>query len=249
MAEETDASRTKILAIEAITSPFVRFANMEAAGSILLLASTVIAPVWTNSPWEAKYHAIRNTQLLMGFGQFFLSESRHQWINDGLMSVFFFLVGLEIKREVLIGELSSLRQGDLACVRVLGNIAAAAKHPVRLGVALGLFVGNPLGIGLFAWLSAKLNLGTPPTEVSRRQIFGSSWLCGIGFTMSLFIASLAFGDGALLEMSIIGILVASGAAGVCGSFLMVRHDERALSASPSLESSNGKTVELSSSAG
>jgi NhaA family Na+:H+ antiporter len=136
-----------------------------------------------------------------------------------------------------------------AGVRVLGNIVAAAKHPVSLGVALGLFVGKPLGIGLFAWLSARLNLATPPTEVSWRQIFGASWLCGIGFTMSLFIASLAFGDGALLDMSKIGILVASGAAGVCGSFFLVRHDERALSASPSLDNSNGQTTELSSSAG
>jgi NhaA family Na+:H+ antiporter len=109
-----------------------------------------------------------------------------------------------------------------AGVRILGNVSAAARHPVTLGVALGLFLGKPIGIWLFARLSVCIRLATPPAEVSWGKIFGASWLCGIGFTMSLFIATLAFGEGTLLAMSKIGTLAASVGAGLCGSIFLLR---------------------------
>ena len=112
-----------------------------------------------------------------------------------------------------------------AGVRILGNVLAAVKHPVSLGVVLGLFIGKPIGIWFFAWIAAKTRLATPPGELSWGKIFGAGWLCGIGFTMSLFIATLAFGDGALLDMSKIGILAASLAAGACGSIFLLRGTE------------------------
>src|SRR5579863_1620741 len=435
MSRKIAPARSAIQPIDAITSPFVRFAKMEAAGGILLLASTIAALVWANSRWVEGYQAIWHTQVSIGFGHFFLSESRHEWINDGLMSIFFFLVGLEIKREVLIGELSSFRQAafpfiaalggtivpaliyllvthgsdaekgwgipmatDIAfalgvlallgsrvplslkifvtalaivddiiavlviaifytaeihfaslatglvlialsfganllgirkpavyaaigifawvavlhsgihatvagvllaftipartyvdqgeflkrcrglldrleaatpdsyeahaavhtletqCelvesplhriehllqpwvsflimplfafanagVRILGNMSAALRHPVSLGVALGLFFGKPIGIWLFARLSVAIRLATAPEEVSWGKIFGASWLCGIGFTMSLFIANLAFGESALLDLSKIGTLAASVGAGLCGCIFLGR---------------------------
>jgi NhaA family Na+:H+ antiporter len=416
-------------------SPFVSFAKMEAASGILLLFSTIAALVWANSNWAESYHAIWNAQATIGFGQLALTETRHEWINDGLMAVFFFLVGLEIKREVLIGELSSLRQAafpliaalggaivpallylfiahggdaqkgwaipmatDIAFVlgvlailgkripvslkifvtalaiaddliavlviaifytdrihvislalgllgvalcfganllgvrkpavyaiigifvwyavlksgvhatvagvllaftipartyidrdsflkhsrllidrfeaatphsseahsaihsmdsqlelvesplhriehslhpwvsfaimplfafsnsgvRILGNVTAAARHPVSLGIVLGLFVGKPVGIWLFARVSAKFRLAAVPPGITWRALFGAAWLCGIGFTMSLFIATLGFGDGALLDMSKIGILAASLGSGVCASIFLLR---------------------------
>ena len=95
---------------------------------------------------------------------------------------------------------------------------------MSLGVALGLFLGKPIGISLFAWLATKAKLATRPATVSWGQIFGASWLCGIGFTMSLFIAILAVGEeGSLLDMSKIGTLAGSVAAAICGScFLLSR---------------------------
>jgi NhaA family Na+:H+ antiporter len=109
-----------------------------------------------------------------------------------------------------------------AGVPFLGNILAAATHPVTFGVALGLFLGKPVGITALAWLATKLNVASPPAGVSWKQILGAGWLCGIGFTMSLFVASLAFGDGALLDMSKIGILSASILAGVGGAMSLRR---------------------------
>jgi NhaA family Na+:H+ antiporter len=88
-------------------------------------------------------------------------------------------------------------------------------------VLLGLLLGKPLGITLFARLAHRLpGSASRPATVSWGQIFGASWLCGIGFTMSLFIASLALGDGDLLDMSKIGTLAASIAAGCVGSLVL-----------------------------
>ena len=115
------SSLPPISPIALLVSPFVRFAKTEAAGGILLLASTLAALIWANSPWENAYHAIWNAPLLIGFGRFSLVESRHLWVNDGLMSIFFFLAGLEIKRQVLIGELSSIKQATFPLVSALGG--------------------------------------------------------------------------------------------------------------------------------
>src|SRR6516162_5727137 len=126
MSDDIDRSRTPSLPIDVLASPFVRFAKMEAASGILLLAGTVAALVWANSPWEQSYHALWSEHVSIGFGHFVLSESRLEWIDDGLMSIFFFLVGLEIKREVLIGELSSLRQAAFPFVAALGGTVIPA---------------------------------------------------------------------------------------------------------------------------
>jgi Na+:H+ antiporter, NhaA family len=431
----TDLRSSSRPPIDIITSPFARFARMEAAGGILLLLATAAALLWANSRWEHSYHQIWYTQATITLGQVSLSESRHEWVNDGLMSIFFFLVGLEIKREVLIGELSTFKQAafpfmaaiggsvvpaliyfainkggagasgwgipmatDIAfalgvlallgsrvpaglkvfvaalaivddifgvlvialfytqhislialglafvgvavsfganwlgirnpviyaligvgvwaavlnsgvhatvagillaftiparssidkteflrqsrglldqfeqhdpnsyqahhaihvleqkCemiesplhriehalqpwvsflimpifafanagVHILGKTSAALAHPITLGVLLGLLLGKPIGITVFARLASVVGLGSRPTAVTWSQIFGASWLCGIGFTMSLFIAGLALGDGDLLDMSKIGTLAASIAAGCVGSMLLLK---------------------------
>lgn len=421
--------------IEIITSPFVRFARMEAAGGIVLLASTILALIWSNSPWEHSYHELLETKVTIGFGSFVVTENRHHWINDGLMSLFFFLVGLEIKREFLIGELSSLRRAafpfiaavggvavpaiiyisiangaqygrgwaipistdiafTLGLLTILGsripialrvfvtalaivddifavgviaifytseiqflslaigiagvvlslianilgvrkptvyaaigivvwwavlnsgvhatiagillaftipartfleksefleqsrwlltrlesaprhsfeehsilhtleqkaeladsplhriehglqpwisflvmplfalanagvdvthNLTGALKHPVSFGILFGLFAGKPIGIWLFSYLADKTGIATPPAGVTWLQKFGAAWLCGIGFTMSLFVAGLAFDDDALLSVSKIAILAASVASGIGGSIVLAR---------------------------
>jgi NhaA family Na+:H+ antiporter len=435
MPENAQLPPSTSLPIEVLKGPFIRFAKMEASSGILLLAATIAALVWANSPWAESYRVIWNEYSSLGFGRFVLTETRHEWINDGLMAVFFFLVGLEIKREVLIGELSSLRQaafpffaavggaivpaaiyllvahgGDAqkgwaipmatdiafalgvlailgsrvpvslkifitalaivddliavvviavfytaqihlislvlglagvalsfganllgirkpavyafigvlvwyavlksglhatgagvllaftipartyvdrdsflkharellarfeaaprdssdahavihimesemqlvesplqriehflhpwvsfvimplfafssAGVRFLGGGLGALTHPVSLGVALGLFIGKPIGIWVFALASTKTGVGAAPPGLSRSAVFGAAWLGGIGFTMALFIANLAFGEGAMLDMSKIGILAASLASGICASLFLLR---------------------------
>jgi Na+:H+ antiporter, NhaA family len=79
----------------------------------------------------------------------------------------------------------------------------------------------------FAWLAHKTKLGAPPAGVEWQQIFGASWLCGIGFTMSLFIAGLALESDQIIDMAKIGTLAASVTAGVIGSLVLLRASRHA----------------------
>jgi len=426
--------------IERVLRPFREFAHLEASGGVLLLGATLLALLWANSPWAGAYYDLWHTPVTVGAGGLILSKDLHHWINDGLMAIFFFVVGLEIKREVLVGELASFRRAALpiaaaaggmlvpalvytlfnaggsgapgwgipmgtdiafalgvlallgkrvplalkifvtafavvddigavlvialfytpsvswaalacgagflgalvaanrldvrtpitygllgiglwvafllsgvhatvagvllamtipartridsrafigrgraylndfesvnhsggngafiaeeqqaavqaleeACEQVQtplrrmehnlhpwvaflimpvfalanagvhlgGDIAAAAAHPVTLGVAAGLVLGKQVGITLFSWLAVRSGVASMPRGISWRQVYGAAWLGGIGFTMSIFIASLAFPDEALLDAAKLGILAASLVAGLVGWLLL-----------------------------
>lgn len=432
--------------IERILSPFQRFTQAESAGGILLLVATVAALAWANSPWGESYFHLWEIPISIGAPGFGLTETLHAWINDGLMAIFFFLVGLEIKRELLIGELASPRQAALPIAGALGGMIfpaliyvlingggrgaagwgipmatdiafalgilalvgkgvplalkvflaalaivddlgavlviaffytdeihwvalgiggvfflllvlanslhmrspwpyallglglwvcflesgvhatiagvllamtvpattrinageylrrgrgilnafeeAGRRHgdnvrtnleqqaaiaalessseavqaplqriehdlagfvaffivpifalanagvslrgagiellaePITLGVILGLVVGKPLGITLFSWLAVRTRLAALPAEVSWSALHAISWLGGIGFTMSLFVAGLAFADPALLDEAKVGILSASAVAVFAGWFFLRRAQAR-----------------------
>ncbi|RMH49436.1 MAG: Na+/H+ antiporter NhaA [Bacteroidetes bacterium] len=419
---------------------FQSFIRMEAAGGILLLVCAVIALIWANSPWATSYTDLFQTLVTVGAGSFAISKPLLLWINDGLMAIFFFLVGLEIKREVMVGELAAPKKAalavaaavggmlvpaafyamlnagtetasgwgipmatdiafalgvlallgkraplalkvfltavaivdDLGAVLVIaffyteqlsmgalgvgalffvallavnrlgvrrtavyvilgiglwvaflksgvhatiagvllaltipanrlidvptlaervrsvldvftrgaqagrhkmteeqqdalhtmedalekaeaplmrmehalhgwvafgimpvfalanagvalgGDIGAAFGNSVTLGIILGLVIGKQIGVTLFAWLAVRLGLAQLPGGTSWRQIHGVSALCGIGFTMSLFIANLAFDSAAVLDSAKIGILSASLISGLLGWFLLTR---------------------------
>src|SRR5688572_2158261 len=93
-----------------ILSHFQKFFATESSSGLLLLGCTLVALVWANSPWGHSYFELWHAELALGFPGWSLSMDLHHWINDGLMALFFFVVGLEIKRELLVGELSQLKQ-------------------------------------------------------------------------------------------------------------------------------------------
>jgi NhaA family Na+:H+ antiporter len=92
----------------------------------------------------------------------------------------------------------------------------ALSSRVTLGVALGLFLGKFAGIGAFSWLAVRLGFAKLPSGVQWKHILGAAWLGGIGFTMSLFIAQLAFDEPHLVEQGKLGILLASLASALTG---------------------------------
>ena len=434
-----EPQRARNPAAALLVRPFQEFFRKEAASGILLLAAAVVALVWANSPFAASYFGLWNAPVTVDVGALEISKPLLLWINDGLMAVFFFVVGLEIKREVLVGELSDPRKAalsvaaalggmlvpagiyaavnaggegaagwgvpmatdiafalgvlallgprvplalkvfvtavaivdDLGAVLVIaffytaelttsalavaagalaalvllnvmgarrpwpyallgvvlwvaflksglhatiagvllamtiparrridapeflrraelllaefredlrpgkaeptedqrhavhslemaaeavetplqrlehalhpfvafvvipvfalanagvalgGDVAATLGTPVTLGIVLGLFAGKQVGIVAFAWLAARMGIAALPRGVAWRQVWGVSLLCGIGFTMSLFIASLAFPDPALLERAKVGILAGSLISGVAGAAVLL----------------------------
>ena len=109
-----------------LLSPVERFLQIEAASGILLLLAAVLAMVWANSPWHASYQALWHTPFGLRLGTLSFERDLHFWINDGLMAVFFFVVGLEIRREIHSGELSELRRAALPCFAALGGMIAPA---------------------------------------------------------------------------------------------------------------------------
>jgi NhaA family Na+:H+ antiporter len=440
-----DRSSERPAPIDRIVRPFQELAKLEASGGILLIGCTVVALLWANSPWANSYFHLWHTDLTFGIGGKMLSEPLHFWINDGLMALFFLLVGLEIKREILVGELASFRKAALPIAAALGGMIVPAalyvlfnhgrigafgwgipmatdiafalgvlallgdrvppslkvflaalaiaddigavlviaffytaqiswvslgvgglfflaliaanragvrhplvyallgvgswlaflqsgihatvagvllattipargridnrvflarsekildefrnaealrepsvsaatrssaletlakdcaqaeapmlrfehalapwnKHvimpvfalanagvvlgagaarvladPISLGVICGLVFGKPIGIVLFSWLATQSRMATMLDGISWRQIAGIGMLAGIGFTMSLFVANLAFGDTAGVEIAKIGILAASIISGIAGVFVLLRRTKR-----------------------
>ena len=400
-----------------LITPFQEFLHQEASSGLILLACTLIALIWANSPWGHSYVELWERKIAIGVAPAKLSLSLAHWINDGLMAIFFFVVGLEIKREVLVGELASLRKATLPIVAAVGGMVAPAllyslfnfggkgesgwgipmatdiafavgilallgrhaplplkifltalaivddmgavlviaifyshglvwvnlllaavillvlfgfnragiRHPlpylllgvvlwwaifgsgihatiagvllaltiparqavgaddtatesllqrlehalhpwvaflimpifalanagitlessiatvlgnpISWGVIAGLVVGKQVGITAFAWLAVKSGLAALPQGVSWRQIYGAAWLGGIGFTMSLFIAGLAFGEGTPLLVAKFSILLASLLAGLGGWYIL-----RSAQPVTVLASDNGQTV-------
>lgn len=102
--------------------PFEKFVKIELSGSNLLFGMTFLALLWANSPFSESYYNVWHHKLTIGIGDFILSKSILQWINDGLMAIFFFVIGLEIKREVLVGELTSMRKASLPIFAAIGGM-------------------------------------------------------------------------------------------------------------------------------
>ena len=373
------------------------FFNLEASGGIVLALAAIAAMIIANTSLNTWYESFIHAPVAIQIGSFSIAKDAHHWINDGLMAVFFFLVGLELKREVLIGELSNVKQiilpagaalggmimpaivyllfnynepefwrgwaipaatdiafalgilsllgnrvpnslkvflvsiaifDDIGAIIIialfytndlsLGSLAIAGLclpflyllnrrnvtsitpylligvimwvavlksgihatlagvvlalfiplfdrtdpehspleelehdlqntvsygilplfafanagislkgagfgelfHSVPLGIAAGLFIGKQLGVMLMCWLIFKLGISTMPKGMNFKQIYGAALLCGVGFTMSLFIGGLAFAGETPLFDERLGIIMGSIVSGIAGYMML-----------------------------
>ncbi|WP_445383675.1 Na+/H+ antiporter NhaA [Robiginitalea sp. IMCC43444] len=128
--------------IDRVARPVRKLFSKDIALGITLLITALIAMAWANSPWATSYHHLWETKLTIGFEGFKITESLHHWINDGLMAYFFLLVGLEIKREFISGELSTLRKASLPIAAAIGGMLLPAL------IYLGINWGGP---GMKGW--------------------------------------------------------------------------------------------------
>src|ERR671917_1842322 len=153
--------------VEKIVRPFQDFADKQSSGGILLIAATVAALVWANSPWGESYAALWHTKLTVGVGDFSLSKDLTHWVNDGLMAAFFLVVGLEIKREIFVGELSSLRGAALPVVAAVGGavvpaliyLAINAGGEGAAGWGIPMATDVVFALGVLALLGERAPLG------------------------------------------------------------------------------------------
>lgn len=129
-------------AFSKVISPFEEFIHHQTTSGILLMVCAVIALILANSPLAGAYQHLIHTPLSISLGSFTLEKSLLHWINEGLMTWFFFVVGLEIKRAILVGELSSPRQAALPIIAAIGGMIAPA---------LIYFAINPSGDAARGW--------------------------------------------------------------------------------------------------
>lgn len=125
-----------------IISPFERFLRQTTAGGIILMGMTLLTLIVANSPWGDSYRHLWETTVRIGMGQENLEMSLHAWVNEGLMALFFLLIGLELKRQIMVGELASLRNAALPVAGAMGGILAPA---------LIYFLFNPSGEAAAGW--------------------------------------------------------------------------------------------------
>ncbi|MDP8950990.1 MAG: Na+/H+ antiporter NhaA, partial [Actinomycetota bacterium] len=164
------------------------------AGGITLIAAALLAFAWANSPFAPGYFALQETPFGIGVGGFGLEKPLLLWVNDGLMAVFFFLVGLEIKREVSVGELANPRDAALAVIAALGGVVVPAS--IYAAVNWG-------GEGIAGW-------GVPmATDIA--FALGVMALLGsrVPLSLKVFLTALAIVDD-LIAVSVIALFYTAG---------------------------------------
>lgn len=119
MASERRLART-------VGRPIRRFLRVEAAGGVVLLVAAIVALLWANSPWSGGYEALWTTEITLRIGSFEIAEDLRHWVNDALMVIFFFVVGLEIKYEMVAGELRDPKSALVPIMAAFGGMAVPA---------------------------------------------------------------------------------------------------------------------------
>lgn len=125
-----------------ILKPIAQFLHREIAGGILLLSAALLALIWANSPWRESYDSLWETEIAFELGSWQIAEHLRHWVNDLLMAFFFYVVGLEIKREILVGEMRDPRAAALPALGAVGGMIVPA---------LIYFALNPSGDAASGW--------------------------------------------------------------------------------------------------
>lgn len=188
---------------------FERFLHSQVASSVVLIAFTVLAIGWANSPWTDRYFELAATEIGIYWGEHGLHHSLDHWIKDGLMAIFFFVVGLEIKREIVIGELSSFKRAALPVTAALGG----AVMPAAIYLAFNFGSEGVRGWGVPMATDIAFALGV-------LALFGSRVPIGL----KIFLTALAIADDMLAVLVIVFFYteqVNAAALGLSGLFLFL----------------------------
>ncbi|MCL6536859.1 MAG: Na+/H+ antiporter NhaA [Armatimonadetes bacterium] len=205
--------------IERLLKPFALFAKQASAGGIVLLACAVVALLWANSPLSEYYFRLWSTPVEVRFGNLVdIDKPLLLWINDGLMAVFFFLVGMEIKRELLVGELSAPRKAALSMAAALGGMVVPALIYVALnwgtpeirgwGVPMATDIAFALGALALLGTRAPLALKVFLTALAIVDDLGAVLVIALFYTENLKVDALLYSLlfwGAMIAMNRLGV--------------------------------------------
>ena len=149
-----------------VARPVLRFVDREVAGGILLLVATAVALIWVNTGWDDSYNALWHTEIELAVGTWHLPHmSLGHFVNDGLMALFFFVVGLEIKRELVTGDLRSVRAAAMPVIGAMGGMVVPALFYVMLntsgeasrGWGIPMATDIAFAIGIVALLGSRVS--------------------------------------------------------------------------------------------
>lgn len=197
--------------IDRLLRPIDHFMHHQSTGGIVLFAAALVAMVLANSPWREAYHHLWELPLGVDIGGFRLERSLHHWINDGLMAMFFFLVGLELKREIVGGELNDPRKALLPVAAGFGGMVAPALifllfNPAGGATSNGWGIPMATDIAFALGLMALLGSRVPTalklflTTVAIADDLGSVLVIAFFYTEQIGWSYLAIGGGALAVM-------------------------------------------------
>ncbi|MCB9595354.1 MAG: Na+/H+ antiporter NhaA [Sandaracinaceae bacterium] len=202
--------------IDRLLAPLQSFAQHQLAGAGLLMLATVAALVLANTGLAHDYHHLLELELGIEIAGHGLHKSLHHWINDGLMGVFFFLVGLEIKRELLTGELSTLRKATLPAIAAVGGmivpavIYTALNHDGDAASGWGIPMATDIAfaLGVLALLGERVPLGLKVflTALAIVDDIGAVLVIAIFYTSELSLIALGLGSLCVVASVVLNLL-------------------------------------------
>jgi NhaA family Na+:H+ antiporter len=189
------------------------FLSITASGGIVLILATLAAMLWANSPWSESYFHLWETSLAISLGNIVLSEHLLEWVNDGLMVIFFFVVGLEIKREVTAGELASPRLAALPIAAAIGGMLTPALIYAAInaggpgasgwGIPMATDIAFTLGILTVLGRRVPLSLKVFFTAMAIADDLGAVLMIAIFYSQGIVWSSLLV--GALILLLLLGL--------------------------------------------
>ncbi len=195
-----------------IIDPMKRFLSNSTMSGIILFSSAILAIVLSNSPWADEFHHFWEINFSIGFFEWELSKSLHHWINDGLMAVFFFVVGLELKREIISGELSNPRAALLPIGAAIGGMLIPAliylafnpsgERSGGWGIPMATDIAFALGILYLLGDKVPVSLKIFLTALAIADDLGAVLVIAFFYTSDINMISLLTGGGFLLVLII-----------------------------------------------
>lgn len=204
-----------------VLEPMQRFIDNSTMGGIVLFSSALLALLLANSPWSHEFHELWEYKFTIGIGDAVLSNSLHHWINDGLMAIFFFVVGLELKREIVAGELRDPKNAVMPIVAALGGMVMPALIYLFFnrsggategwGVPMATDIAFALGVLYLLGDKVPLSLKIFLTALAIVDDIGAVLVIAFFYTSQIDFVSLGVGAGFML------VLVAGNLLGVRSS--------------------------------